>query len=201
MVKEDEFSKILLSFFHNGVCFRSDLIPLLIAMLEDLQASVKSLPTFRYYSWSLLIIYDGAVCPEGLQEVIPAIQEVDFDSIAEKAKRYAEEDMADKKRLTVNGTTPKWYYDSINSPSTPPHVDGLPEETEPASSRMSREELAQARNHIDLRMIDFAHATHSGFMDPTRHTGCDYSYLKGLDTLLKIFKDVKRTYYDGCNTS
>lgn len=207
-MKDDEFSKILLSFFHNGVCFRSDLIPLLISMLEDLQASVKALPTFRYYSCSLLIIYDGAVSPEGLARVIPGIQEVDLNSIAEKAKKYvvadkaaksAVEDRAAKEGLALNGTTPIWYGDYVNgSPPTSPHMESVTEEDEPVSSKMTEEELAQARNHIDLRMIDFAHATHSGFLDPIKHAGCDYSYLKGLDTLLKIFRDAKRTY---CNES
>lgn len=196
MVKEDEFSLVLLSFFHNGVCFRSDLFPLLIAMLEDLQASIKALPTFRYYGCSLIVLYDGAICPEGLKA---SNQEKDFNDIAERARRYSKEDADDKKRL--NGTAPNSYYsfERENSPPPfiPPHLDSKPEEI---SSRMSAEDLAQARCHVDLRMIDFAHSTHSGYMDPVKHAGCDNGYLKGLDTLIKILKEAKRTYCDekGC---
>ncbi len=216
MVREDEFSKILFSFLHNGICFRSDLLPLLITMLEDLQASIKALPTFRYYCCSLLLIYDGAVCPESLKEVIPVSQEVDFDGIAERAKHYAEcraeqernreamrncccdskckEDQPEKTELSLRTS------EKVQPENEEPSSRICEEENKEPSSRMSNEELAQARCHVDLRMIDFAHATHPGFMDPIKHAACDHGYLKGLDTLLKIFKEM---YCDmgGCASS
>lgn len=268
MVKEEEFNKILLSFFHNGICLRSDLFPILVAMLEDLQASIEALPTFRYYSCSLLIAYDGAVCPEGLEGVVPAIPAIDFNSITERAVKYSEELIASKRRraemedheevkdncrhngldtkytvmtshingeesraelqsnkeqaasissLQLNGhhTEEEHRSNSIAkkvetennvdltkelSSVLPQQCNGEEEHCESkASPKMTREELAQARSHIDLRMIDFAHATHSGFMDPIKHTGCDDSYLKGLETLLRIFRNAEQTYCVRCD--
>ena len=190
---------MLLCFLHNGICFRSDILPLLIEMLEDLETCIKALPTFRYYSCSLLILYDGAICPKGLREVTPSMQEKDLTGIALRAKKYVE-DLAAKEKLTGVASNSLLNEASLPpAPSTPPPVDrreAKSQEIQDPSLRMSTEELARARSHVDLRMIDFAHTTHSGFMDPTKHVGCDHGYLKGLDTLLKIFREMRRTYCD-----
>ncbi|VDK36919.1 unnamed protein product [Gongylonema pulchrum] len=42
---------------------------------------------------------------------------------------------------------------------------------------------------IDLRMIDFAHSTCSGFLDDERHNGPDEGYLLGLDSLISSLTD------------
>jgi len=42
--------------------------------------------------------------------------------------------------------------------------------------------------HVDVRMIDFAHATHHGFLqDKTAHVGPDHGYLFGLKNLIHLF--------------
>lgn len=43
--------------------------------------------------------------------------------------------------------------------------------------------------HVDVRMIDFAHATHQGFLqDKTAHVGPDHGYLFGLKNLIQLFE-------------
>jgi inositol-hexakisphosphate kinase len=44
---------------------------------------------------------------------------------------------------------------------------------------------------VDVRMIDFAHSTHSGYKDSKKHSGPDNGYLFGLENLIKIFKEIK----------
>lgn len=44
--------------------------------------------------------------------------------------------------------------------------------------------------HVDVRMIDFAHATHHGFLqDKTAHVGPDHGYLFGLKNLIQLFEN------------
>jgi inositol-hexakisphosphate kinase len=57
-------------------------------------------------------------------------------------------------------------------------------------------ELDEASNAectaVDVRMIDFAHSTHSGFQnDTTVHTGPDQGYLFGLKNLIDVFTDMR----------
>lgn len=47
---------------------------------------------------------------------------------------------------------------------------------------------------VDVRMIDFAHSTHSGYQDEEKHTGVDQGYLFGLGNLINIFEDIKERY-------
>jgi hypothetical protein len=62
---DEGFYQELRAFLHNGVCFRSDLIPNLLSMVQELRKVVERQCSYRFYSSSLLIIYDGAaVTPE-----------------------------------------------------------------------------------------------------------------------------------------
>ncbi len=52
-------------------------------------------------------------------------------------------------------------------------------------------DLQQARQFVDIRMTDFAHTTHVGYVnDHIRYTGPNEGYIVGLDTLIGIFEKV-----------
>lgn len=56
---------------------------------------------------------------------------------------------------------------------------------------------SNVRNNNDLvavRMIDFAHSTHSGYKDEERHKGVDQGYLFGLKNLIDIFEKIRQRY-------
>ena len=61
---DEGFYQELRTFLHNGVCFRSDLVPSLLGMVQELKSVIRGQSSYRFYSSSLLIIYDGAVVPE-----------------------------------------------------------------------------------------------------------------------------------------
>ena len=157
-------------------------------MLEDLRARIRTLPTYRYFSSSLLVLYDGAECPEGLRRLEGAPRDnQEFERIIERAKKaddveidYSSENIERAK----NGPMP----------ASPETHSSIPDSAKSASAMISDTELERARQAVDLRMIDFAHATHEGYKDRIHYDGVDESYLIGLDSLIEMFTDMRQTY-------
>ncbi len=55
----DGFRSALVEFFDNGRTKRQDVLPEIIQRLESLYKTIDSLSKYRFYSGSLLIVYDG----------------------------------------------------------------------------------------------------------------------------------------------
>lgn len=60
MLNIDEFRSSLIQFFDNGHEKRFDVIPAILERLESLLVILSSLLKYRFYSGSLLIVYDGS---------------------------------------------------------------------------------------------------------------------------------------------
>ena len=58
-MSEKEFYRALKEFMFNGKCYRRDIVPGLVAMLRALKDVIKERDSFRFFTSSLLIIYDG----------------------------------------------------------------------------------------------------------------------------------------------
>ena len=58
-MSEKEFYHALKEFLFNGKCYRRDIVPGLVAMLRALRDVIKERDSFRFFTSSLLIIYDG----------------------------------------------------------------------------------------------------------------------------------------------
>ena len=307
---DEGFYQELRAFLHNGVCFRSDLVPSLLSMVQELRRVIERQGSYRFYSSSLLIIYDGAaVTPEPTSngeesrgDVIGGRGDPDLIKLNE-AVRLGEEGegiphkgggslerngriggfengapsfaLAEDKGesvsshrvpdirtfessdlLHVNPTAPfrrqhhlegnqnhQMHSISLSEPTptnhTPPpnssdrhkrdtccccHEDHKPHPSPPCqeeaklltcvaptlnhhtvkngyhhsrhhahqtSSEMhhvSKSDLETARKSVDLRMIDFAHSTHSGYNDRVVYSGPDEGYVLGVSSLVACFK-------------
>ncbi len=55
----DGFRSALSEFFNNGRTKRLDIVPEIIERLKSLYETIDSLSKYRFYSGSLLIVYDG----------------------------------------------------------------------------------------------------------------------------------------------
>ena len=140
---ETEFYQALKEFLYNGRCYRKDIIPALLIMLRGLRDVIRQQDSFRFFSSSLLVMYDGSVDESG---------EVSLQWNGKNSSREAQSD-------------------EVLAPN-----------------------LKEMRKLVDLRMIDFAHTTHKGYLhDKVRYHGPDEGYLVGLDTLVSalehMFKD------------
>jgi len=60
MLSIDEFRLSLIQFIDNGHQKRLDVLPEIIQRLESLYTIINSLLKYRFYSGSLLIVYDGS---------------------------------------------------------------------------------------------------------------------------------------------
>ena len=59
---EEEFHYALKEFLYNGKCYRIDIVPGLVAMLRALREVIRKSDSYRFFSSSLLVMYDGSVC-------------------------------------------------------------------------------------------------------------------------------------------
>jgi hypothetical protein len=69
----DGFRSALVEFFNNGHALRLDVLPGILERLESLYITISSLLKYRFYSGSLLIVYDGS-----LQSDLIDIRMIDF---------------------------------------------------------------------------------------------------------------------------
>ena len=150
-LSEEGVRRELANFFNSGYHFKSELLEPMIQKLHKLYKVIEKQQSFRYYSSSLLLMYDGA------QDTIPG----------------------------ENESSPGKDADNCNERS---------DRTEPPTRKRS---LSSSRNHrlprVDVRMIDFAHTTHSGFSGDRVRTGPDKGYLFGIKNLIRLLEEIGDT--------
>lgn len=58
-LSEEQFKKAIHDFFHNGVRLRTKVIERVLARLENLHTVIEKQSSYRFYSCSLLLVYEG----------------------------------------------------------------------------------------------------------------------------------------------
>lgn len=169
------FRHALYQFMHNGAQLRRDLFEPILGKLRSLKAVLERQASYRFYSSSLLIIYEGKE-PE------------------------AEGSWTKSDALANDKDTSQGLLLSHNHPQGPlaaqPPVELLPPPQEPPLLLHPRPP-SDSQAHlpppsVDVRMIDFAHSTFKGFRDDqTVHDGPDRGYVFGLESLIKILEAIR----------
>lgn len=163
----------LYEYLHNGYNVRLELISAIVERLRRLHAMLSKQNAFRFYSSSLLIMYEGG-------EPDSALMEEDEDS----SNIYNE--MSDE---ACDLETEEEEEDSLG-PLESDH--SIAPDLLPSNSSISSKYSKDLPARVDVRMIDFAHATHQGFRgDRTPHSGPDKGYLFGLENLIRMFERLK----------
>jgi len=169
MLTEQGFYDTLKCFLHNGIHFRADILPRLVAMLKEVREMVRKQDTYRFFSSSLLLIYDG-------KEV----------SLTTNSQESPHDHILEDSCLLTQSREREYTSPSLNNSEVNHRI--------PFESVWPdlRSDLNEARRFVDVRMIDFAHTTHKGCLNDTiQYTGPDEGYIVGLNTLINAFEGMQ----------
>ncbi|XP_024149216.1 inositol hexakisphosphate kinase 2 [Oryzias melastigma] len=179
------FKETLFQFFHSGRRLRQELLSPVLSRLREMQDALEACESYRFYSSSLLIIYDGAPhrkhtrrhTEEGLSED----EEDDEDEETETEVEEEEEAGALGFRHSSSSLSDGGSSCSSGGGGSQPRVS-RPERSSP---------------EVDVRMIDFAHTTcrHYG-EDSVVHEGQDQGYIFGLQNLISIISELENHRID-----
>lgn len=153
---------MLCQFVHNGVVLRRDVVRPLLKRLYSLHRVLAELHTYRFYSSSLLLMYDGG---DWEQEGEDGMSQPCNQCQDQSSQHNSHEEPESQMQCDSNEEQEKHW----NAPPCP--------HTKPPK--------------VDIRMIDFAHVTHEGFRgDKIIHEGPDHGYLFGLENLIQMFENI-----------
>jgi len=205
----DGLKMSLRQFFCNGLVMRLDVIQTLLRKLVELKAVVEDLESYRFYTSSLLVIYDGSFHQTGshsrcCEEIEPQTRNsLSTSSLLQLSGRCVTgsgpalgversrslDDISqchqfhrsiDNKAIGIGSRKKSVSYDSISSLGNSP-------EGRSRSIALSLE----ADKLVDLKIIDFAHSTHRGLRDSTQHEGPDLGFLLGLENLILVLHELQ----------
>ncbi|XP_058855341.1 inositol hexakisphosphate kinase 1-like isoform X2 [Acipenser ruthenus] len=168
-LSNEGFQMALYQFMHNGNQLRRDLFQPILGKLRNLVAVLEKQASYRFYSSSLLIIYDGK------------------QPGAEPGHKPAEPPGLDPSLPTQIPAQPP-------SDPTPLQPDSHTTPGQPAPAPLpAPQHSACPPPKVDVRMIDFAHSTFKGFRDDqTVHDGPDRGYVFGLQSLISILEGIQK---------
>lgn len=193
------FKEALFQFFHSGRRLRHELLSPVLSRLREMQAALEACESYRFYSSSLLIIYDGAPhrkhtrrrTEDGLSE-----EEEDEDDEDEEVEAEPEMDEDEEEEEEVGEVAGALGFP--HSPST--SSDSSSSSSSSGSSGISQAHLSRSETHssvVDVRMIDFAHTTCRYYReDSVVHEGQDSGYIFGLQNLITIISELENQSTD-----
>ncbi|XP_037534921.1 inositol hexakisphosphate kinase 1 [Nematolebias whitei] len=212
------FRQALYQYLHNGKGLRRDLFELILNKLRSLLAVLERHASYRFYSSSLLIIYEGKE-PEGpsvpspgqnaaRQQKNPGTPAEPF-CIQEPKTPPPSGALCDMSQNPDLGSLSSQGPGHVAPPSPSPHPPSMsdchsfvprppspPRRPDPPSAAPSFSSHPapppQQSPLVDVRMIDFAHSTFKGFRGDTAvHDGPDQGYVFGLESLIQILESLR----------
>ncbi|TKS71584.1 Inositol hexakisphosphate kinase 2 [Collichthys lucidus] len=171
------FKEALYQFFHNGRRLRRELLSPVLRRLREMQAALEACESYRFYSSSLLIIYDGDPPRTPSRPRHRGGEEGDEDEPSDEEEEEEEEEGA-------------FGFPRSSSAGGSASVAGGG--SNGGSSRSSHSTGEASSPAVDVRMIDFAHTTcrHYG-EDSVVHEGQDSGFIFGLQNLITIISQLE----------
>ncbi|XP_029287617.1 inositol hexakisphosphate kinase 2-like [Cottoperca gobio] len=170
----------LFQFFHSGRRLRRELFSPVIRRLRELQAALETCESYRFYSSSMLIIYDGAPHQKHTEDGLS--EEEDEDEEVEAEPEMEEEEEEEGEAAGALGF-PRRPFTSSDGSSR----DG---NSGVDHARLPRSEPRSPM--VDVRMIDFAHTTCSHYQgESVVYKGLDSGYIFGLQNVITIISELE----------
>ena len=169
------FKEALYQFLSDGTCLRRELISPVLRRLREMQAALEACESYRFYSSSLLIIYDGDPPRTPTRPRHRGGEEGDEDEPSDEEEEEEEGAFGFPRSSSAGGSAGVAGGSSNGGSGRSSHGTG--EASSPA---------------VDVRMIDFAHTTcrHYG-EDSVVHEGQDSGFIFGLQNLITIISQLE----------
>lgn len=187
-----DFKEALFQFFHSGRRLQRELLSPVLRKLRDMQAALEACESYRFYSSSLLIIYDGATAPhmhtahQQPENSHMCSEEGDDEDHEDECgqENQAEPEMDEAEEVgQLEGA-----FSFANSSSPCSEGSGGKSGESQVHSGGSSDPM------VDVRMIDFAHTTCRHFQgDSVVYEGLDSGYLFGLQNLITIISELENS--------
>lgn len=191
----------LYQFFHDGQHLRGELLSPVLQRLHEMQAALEACESYRFYSSSLLIIYDGEP-PRAHRADEDGLSDQEEDDEEDEDEEEEEEEAVEEGAFgfphsgavagasssssgsSVSGSSGSSSSNSSSSSSSSSSGGG--------SSSVSRRGARSQVPMVDVRMIDFAHTTCRDYgEDSVVHEGQDSGYIFGLQNLITIVSQLE----------
>lgn len=215
----DGFKEGIYQFLHNGNRLRTDAILPLVEKLEELKVTLSTLDTYRFYTSSLLLSYEG-LDPElhgDAEEQQMVISEEEEEKALDNEENNCPEKVqfvgmsgsisvsksADFKQFRGNSLDAKLM--TTGAISTPPtsisadNISSISSESDPdqrnfgvgSKSAIAPTAKCLPSESVAVYVIDFAHATHSNLgYYAKEHLGPDSGYIFGISNLIKTLREI-----------
>ncbi|KAM4740872.1 inositol hexakisphosphate kinase 1 isoform 1-T2 [Anableps anableps] len=210
------FHQALHQYLHNGKCLRQDLFEPILNKLHSLKVVLERQASYRFYSSSLLIIYEGKE-PDGPSAPGPgqnAARQQKTPGAPTELHATPPPDASSETDMSQNpvlgslssqgpghtapdppSSYPPAKSDCRSFVPCPPSPHRCSEFPSPAPSLGPLPPAllpSQQPPLVDVRMIDFAHSTFKGFRGDTAvHDGPDQGYVFGLESLIQILESLR----------
>ncbi|XP_072238805.1 inositol hexakisphosphate kinase 2-like [Leuresthes tenuis] len=183
------FKEALFEFFHSGRRLRRELLSPVLSRLREMQAALEACESYRFYSSSLLIIYDGASHRKHTRRRTEDGLSEDDEEDDEEVEAEPEMEEEEEEGEVAGG------LDFPHSPATSSDGSNICSSSSSGSSSISQTCLSQPDPRspvVDVRMIDFAHTTCRHYReDSVVHEGQDSGYIFGLQNLITIISELE----------
>lgn len=189
------FKEALFQFFHSGRRLRRELLSPVLSKLRDMQAALEACESYRFYSSSLLIIYDGAPYRKPTRRhTEDGLSEEDEDEEVEAGPDMEEEEEDEEEEEEVSDVAGALGFPHSASTSSE-GSNSCCSSSSAGSSGISQARLSCSDPHspmVDVKMIDFAHTTCKHYReDSVVHEGQDSGYIFGLQNLITIISELE----------
>lgn len=185
-----DFKEALFQFFHSGRRLRHELLSPVLHRLRDMQAALQTCESYRFYSSSLLIIYDGAHQKHTRQHNEDSLSEEEEEEDEDEVEGEPEKEEEEEEEEEVEGVA-----DALGFPHSPSTSSDCSSSSSSGSTCVSKTRLsrpAPRSPEVDVRMIDFAHTTCKYYQeDRVVHEGLDSGYMFGLQSLITIISELE----------
>uniref|UniRef100_A0A6A7FQ68 Kinase n=2 Tax=Hirondellea gigas TaxID=1518452 RepID=A0A6A7FQ68_9CRUS len=160
---EEGFQQTLRHFLHNGRGFRTDIVEQIICKLTDLRNVVATLDSFRFFTASLLILYDSY--DTNVTKSKDCNSARDKDRLMGQEKRTKSRDRTDRRRETLDASSSiEGGLNRSNSKESPVKDGGG------AGSNPKREQDSKWKESCIQKWRDSSHLS-SGKLELCTHDG------------------------------